>query len=161
MSSLLKCLLERTSLFTSRKTDLPRFLNPTKHFPKYQTIEATSLFFILKTQKHSSFQIVCPPKSHDGTHIVVAIEENRLAKIPKPTNHFPKYQTIEATSLFFILKTQKHSSFQIVILPKMPSGTHIVVYIEENRLAKIPKPNEKKPQLQECKYEWGYVNCRI
>jgi hypothetical protein len=56
--------------------------------------------------------------------------------------HFPKYQTIEVASLFFILKTQKDSSFQNVILPKMPSGTHIIIDIEENRLAKIPKPNE-------------------
>ena len=46
--------MERTS-FEQRRTDLPRFLNPTKHFPKYQTIEATSLFFILKTQKLKFF----------------------------------------------------------------------------------------------------------
>ena len=97
---------------------------PTNHFPKYQRIEAASLFQDLKTQKDSSFQIVCPPKSHDGTHIVVAIEENRLAKIPKPTNHFPKYQTIEATSLFQDLKTQKDSSFQNVIMIKSLPGTH-------------------------------------
>ena len=84
MSSLLKCLLERTSLLASRKTDLPRFLNLTKHFPKYQTIEATSLFQDLKTQKVSSFQNVITPKMPSGTHIVVYIEENRLAKIPKP-----------------------------------------------------------------------------
>jgi hypothetical protein len=71
-------------LLPSKKTDLPRFLNPAKYFPKYQTIEATSLFFILKTQKVSSFQNVITPKSHDGTHIVVYIEETRLAKIPKP-----------------------------------------------------------------------------
>jgi len=42
---------------------------PTKHFPKYTIIEATSLFQDFKTQKDSSFQIVCPPKSHPGTHI--------------------------------------------------------------------------------------------
>jgi len=45
---------------------------PTKHFPKYQRIEATSLFQDLKTQKVSSFQIVRPPKSHPGTHIIVS-----------------------------------------------------------------------------------------
>jgi hypothetical protein len=84
MSSLLKCLLERTSLLPSKKTDLPRFLNPTKHFPKYQTLEATSLFFILKTQKVSSFQNVITPKMPSGTHIIIDIEENRIAKIPKP-----------------------------------------------------------------------------
>jgi len=84
MSSLLKCLLERTSLLVLKKTDLPRFLNPTKHFPKYQTLEATSLFFILKPQKVSSFQNVITDKMPSGTHIVVAIEEYRLAKIPKP-----------------------------------------------------------------------------
>jgi hypothetical protein len=44
---------------------------PTIHFPKYQRIEATSLFQDFKTQKESSFQIVCPPKSHPGTHIVI------------------------------------------------------------------------------------------
>jgi hypothetical protein len=73
----------------SRKTDLPRFINPTKHFPKYQTLEATSLFFILKTQKVSSFQIVILPKMPSGTHIIIGIKENRLAKIPKPNELLP------------------------------------------------------------------------
>jgi hypothetical protein len=62
MSALQKIILERTSLLPSKNTDLPRFLNPTKHFPKYQTLEATSLFFILKTQKVSSFQNVITHK---------------------------------------------------------------------------------------------------
>jgi len=84
MSSLIKCLPERTSLLVSKKTDLPRFLNPAKYFPKYQTLEATSLLFILKTQKDSSFQNVILPKMPSGTHIVVGIEENRLTKILKP-----------------------------------------------------------------------------
>jgi hypothetical protein len=65
---------------------------PTNHFPKYQRIEATSLFQDLKTQKDVfrafarnnhfvkcgrisrtvfSFQIVCPPKSHLGTHVFI------------------------------------------------------------------------------------------
>ena len=56
----------------------------------------------------------------------------------KGNDKFP----LEATSLLFILKTQKVSSFQNVILPKMPSGTHIIIGIEENRLAKISKPNK-------------------
>jgi hypothetical protein len=43
----------------------------------------------------------------------------------KGNDKFP----LEATSLFFILKTQKVSSFQIVILPKMPSGTHIIIFV--------------------------------
>jgi len=47
--------------------------------------------------------------------------------IPKPTNHFPKYQRIEATSLFQDFKTQKVSSFQIVYPPKSHLGTHIIV----------------------------------
>jgi hypothetical protein len=45
--------------------------------------------------------------------------------IPKPTNHFPKYQRIEVASLFQDFKTQKHSLFQIVRPPKSHSGTHI------------------------------------
>jgi hypothetical protein len=45
--------------------------------------------------------------------------------IPKPTIHFPKYTIIEATSLFQDFKTQKYSSFQIVIAPKSHLGTHI------------------------------------
>jgi len=69
-------------------------------------------------------------------------EEQMTTMIPKPTNHIPKYQTIVVASLFQDFKTQKVSSFQNVITHKMPSGTHIVVYIEENRLAKNPKPNE-------------------
>jgi hypothetical protein len=44
---------------------------PTIHFPKYQRIEATSLFQDLKTQKVFSFQIVYPPKSHPGTHVFI------------------------------------------------------------------------------------------
>jgi len=44
---------------------------PTNHFPKYQRIEVASLFQDFKTQKVSSFQIVYPPKSHPGTHIVI------------------------------------------------------------------------------------------
>ncbi len=69
-----------------------------------------------------------------------------ITMIPKPTNHFPKYQRIEVASLFQDFKTQKDvfrafarnnhfvkcvrisrtvSSFQIVRPPKSHSGTHI------------------------------------
>ncbi len=39
-------------------------------FPKYWWIEATSHIVDFKTQKLSTFQIVTPPKSHSGTHIL-------------------------------------------------------------------------------------------
>ena len=141
MSSLIKFLPERTSLLSSRKTTLPRFLNPTKHFPKYQTLEAPLFSKIWKPKKFLRFKM----SSLQKVMMERTSFEQRRTDLPRflnPTKHFPKYQTIEATSLLFILKTQKVSSFQNVITHKMPSGTHIVVYIEENTLAKIPKPNE-------------------
>ncbi len=70
MSVLQKVILERTSLYHRCKmtTMIPK---PTKHFPKYTIIEATSLFQDLKTQKVFSFQIVIAPKSHLGTHVFI------------------------------------------------------------------------------------------
>ena len=88
MSVLQKVMMERTSLLPSMKTDLPRFLNPAKYFPKYQTLEATSLLFILKTQKVSSFQNVITHKMPSGTHIVVI---KVITMIIKPTKYFSKY----------------------------------------------------------------------
>ena len=148
MSVLQKVMMERTSLLPSRKTDLPRFLNPTKHFSKYQTIEATSLFFILKTQKVSSFQNVITPKSHSGTHIIIPSRKTDLPRFLNPAKHFPKYQTIEVASLFFILKTQKVSSFQNVITPKMPSGTHIIMPSRKTDLPRFLNPAKHFPKYQ-------------
>ncbi len=80
---------------------------PTKHFPKYTIIEATSLFQDFKTQKVFSFQIVRPPKKSFWNAHRYNNEERMTTVIPKSTNHFLKYTIIEATSLFQDFKTPK------------------------------------------------------